>query len=307
MKRTTCCLIALCLTICFVLPVLAADEGVKGEVDWVNGVVIGYGYGTAEASNNIAQAKALSMRAARIDALRNILETVKGVNIDSRTLVSDFMVKKDIIVTRVDGVIKGARMVNQHVEWIEGSPLATVEMRLCFSAHGSECLPGRSLVSALNLAEYKDSKDIPKQTFAGPVEPPKSEPPAKKETGELACSFDSSKPVSGIVLSLQGYYYKRVVLPVVAADKDGELQTIYSVNQVEPRIIRTYGIVRYSDTLGQALKVAELGDNIMIVPVKKVNEENMIIISEEDASKIYETTRHGNDYLSKAGVVVCSE
>ncbi len=306
MKRTTCCLIALCFIVCFALPVLA-DEGVKGEVDWANGFITGYGYGTAEASNNIAQAKALSIRAARMDALRNILETVKGVNIDSRTLVSDFMVKKDIIVTRVDGVIRGARMVNKHVEWIEGSPLATVEMRLCLSAHGSQCSPGRSLLSALDLAEYKDSKDIPKQTFAGPVEPPKSEPPAKKEPGELVYSFDSSKPVSGVVLSLQGYYYKRVVLPVVAADKDGELLTIYSVNQVEPRMVRTYGIVRYSDTLGQALKVDKLGGNIMIVPVKKVNEENMIIISEENASKIYETTRHGNDYLSKAGVVVCSE
>jgi len=306
MKRTTCCLIALCLTICFVLPVLAA-EGVKGEVDWVNGFIIGYGFGTVEASNNIAQAKALSIRAAKMDALRNILETIKGVNIDSRTLVRDFMVKKDIIVTRVDGVIRGARMVNKHVEWIEGLPIATVEMRLCFSAHASECLPGRSLLSALDLTEYKDSKDIPKQTFTGPVEPPKSEPPAKKEPGEFVYSFDSSKPVSGIVLSLQGYYYKRVVLPVVAADKDGELLTIYSVNQVEPRMVRTYGIVRYSDTLGQALKVDKLGDNIMIVPVKKVSDKNVIIISEDNASKIYETTRHGNDYLSKAGVVVCSE
>lgn len=306
MKRTTCCLIALCFIVCFALPVLA-DEGAKGEIDWVNGFIIGYGYGTAEASSNMAQATALSIRAAKIDALRNLLETVKGVNIDSRTLVSDFMVKKDIIVTRVNGVVKGAQMVNKHVEWIEGSPLATVEMRLCFSAHGSECSPGRSLVSALDLAEYGDSKDIPKQTFTEPVEPPESESPTKKEPGGLAYNFDSSKPVSGIVLSLQGYYYQRVVLPVVAVDKDGELQTIYSVNQVEPRIIRTYGIVRYSDALGQALKVAELGDNIMIVPVKKVDEKNVIIISEENASKIYETTRHGNDYLSKAGVVVCSE
>lgn len=306
MKRTTCCLIALCFIVCLALPVLA-DEGVKGKVDWANGFIIGYGYGTAEATNNIAQAKALSIRAARLDALRNILETVKGVNIDSRTLVSDFMVKKDIMVTRVNGVVKDARMVNKNVEWIEGSPLATVEMRLCLSSHGSQCSPGRSLLSALDLAEYKDSKDIPKQTFAGPVEPPRSEPPAKKETGELVYNFDSSKPVSGIVISLQGYYYKRVVLPVVAADKDGELLTIYSVNQVEPRMVRTYGIVRYSDTLGQALKVDKLGDNIMIVPVKKVSDKNVIIISEENASKIYETTRHGNDYLSKAGVVVCSE
>lgn len=306
MKRITNCLIALCLIICFALPVLA-DEGVKGKVDWVNGFIISYGYGTAEASNNSAQAKILSIRAARVDALRNLLETVKGVNIDSSTLVRDFMVEKDIILTRVNGVIKGAQLVNKHIEWIEGSPLATVEMRLCLSSHGSQCSPGRSLLSALDLAEHKVSKDIPKQTFAGPVEPPKSEPPTKKEPGELIYNFDSSKPVSGIVLSLQGYYYKRVVLPVVATDKNGELLTIYSVNQVVPRIVRTYGIVRHSDTLGQALKVDKLGDNIMIVPVKKVNEENMIIISEENASKIYETTRHGNDYLSKAKVVVCSE
>jgi hypothetical protein len=306
MKQTKCCIIALCLIICFALPVLA-DDGMKGSVDWVNGFISSYGYGTADTTINKAQAKVLSMRAARVDALRNLLETVKGVNIDSRTLVSDFIVKKDIIVTRVNGVIKGAQLVKKDIEWIEGSPITTVEMRLCLSAHGMNCRPGKSLLSALDLTEYKDSKDIPKQTFSKPIEPPKTEPPARKKSHEFAYNFDSSKPVSGIIFSLQGYYYKRVVLPVVSVDKGGELQTIYSVNQVEPRIIRTYGIVRYSDALGQALKVAELGDNIMIVPVKKVNEGNMIIISEDNASKIYETTRHGNDYLSEAKVVVCSE
>jgi len=33
----------------------------------------------------------------------------------------------------------------------------------------------------------------------------------------------------------------------------------------------------------------------------------MMVIADDGARKIYETTRHGNDYLNKAKVVICYE
>ena len=76
---------------------------------------------------------------------------------------------------------------------------------------------------------------------------------------------------------------------------------------MEPEIVRSYGIVRYADTLDQATKIADLGDNFLRAPVAKVNEENILIINTAYAHKILETIRYGNDYLRKAKVVISAE
>ena len=53
----------------------------------------------------------MAERAAFVVALRNLLEIVKGVRVDSESVVENFMVKSDVIRTRVDGIVKGARIV----------------------------------------------------------------------------------------------------------------------------------------------------------------------------------------------------
>jgi hypothetical protein len=53
----------------------------------------------------------MAERAAFVVALRNLLETVKGVRVDSESIVENFMTKSDVIRTRVDGIVKGARTV----------------------------------------------------------------------------------------------------------------------------------------------------------------------------------------------------
>ncbi len=50
-------------------------------------------------------------RAAKMDALRNLAERVKGIRLSSTTTVEDYMAKQDIVRARVDAVIKGARVV----------------------------------------------------------------------------------------------------------------------------------------------------------------------------------------------------
>ena len=139
----------------FIAPAFA-EEGQTGRIDWVNGHIIGFGFGSADPGMNKALARASSIRAAKVDAMRNLLETVKGVSIDSNTLVEDFVVKKDVISARVAGIVKGAQMVNHNTEWLDGSPLTTVEMRVCISAEAQGCSPGKSLVSALDLNKFRD-------------------------------------------------------------------------------------------------------------------------------------------------------
>ena len=73
-----------------------------------------------------AQARAMAIRGAVVVAQRNLLEIVKGVHVQGETTVEDMMTIKDIIVTRIEGIVKGAELVGAPIERGDGS----VEVRL---------------------------------------------------------------------------------------------------------------------------------------------------------------------------------
>lgn len=76
-----------------------------------------------------AQQRLMAKRAAKVDALRNLLETVYGVRIDSRTTVKDFVAQSDTIRAQLDAVIQGAQEVD-YVEQPDGTAEVTVEVTL---------------------------------------------------------------------------------------------------------------------------------------------------------------------------------
>jgi hypothetical protein len=104
--------------------------GSTGKVDWTTGVITAVGIGAPPAQPaNAAQARAMAERAAQVVALRNLLEAVKGVRVDSTTLVENFMVTSDAIRTEVSGYVQGA-MVMDKKYMSDGSVEVTVGMKL---------------------------------------------------------------------------------------------------------------------------------------------------------------------------------
>jgi len=302
MKRKMMMAFLLCLFIGGLpaVPLLAQDDA-KGGINWVEGYVRATGNGTSDRPS-AAQARLLARRAAVVDAQRNLLEIIKGVKVDSQTTVENFMVTQDVIRTNVSGVVKGARIVKESVEkQPDGSFLATVEMQICIN----QCKDSSySLVQALNLDKKADDTPVPPQLPQAivPTEPPKEPAAPKKEY-----AYDRTKPVTGVVFSLEGRMFERVIMPVVVtAGEDKSFFTVYSAKSVKPSVVRTYGVVRYADTVDQALKIEHLGGNVMVIPAEDVTPEKMILIRMESAKTIQETTRHGNDYLGEAKVVIAT-
>jgi|GEM_PF-1418407 len=102
----------------------------NGQIDWQKGYVTAVGIGAPPANPvNMAQARAMAERAATVVARRNLLEVVKGVQIDSATLVENYMVTNDVVVSQVNGFIQSSQILDT-AYMSDGSVEVTVGLSL---------------------------------------------------------------------------------------------------------------------------------------------------------------------------------
>ncbi|MBU1001487.1 MAG: LPP20 family lipoprotein [Proteobacteria bacterium] len=95
----------------------AGDEYVQqaesGAVNWGSYTVTATGVGAPPANAvNAAQARGMAKRAATVIARRNLLELIKGVQIDSSTTVENFMVSSDVVVSQIRGFLQNSQILD---------------------------------------------------------------------------------------------------------------------------------------------------------------------------------------------------
>lgn len=87
--------------------------GPNSGVNWSSGTIQAEGAGVGPDNTPPSVARMLACRAAVVDAQRNLVESIHGVRVEGTTVVENMMVESDIIKTSVDGVLKGAQVVNR--------------------------------------------------------------------------------------------------------------------------------------------------------------------------------------------------
>ena len=101
-----------------------------GRVDWTSGVVTATGIGIPPPNPASAlQAREMTRTAAWSVALRNLLEALKGLYVDSTTTVSNYVTTNAEVRTRVEGMVQAAKVVQER-ELPTGEFETTVEMKL---------------------------------------------------------------------------------------------------------------------------------------------------------------------------------
>lgn len=120
----------------------------QGEVNWTTSVIRALGSGAPSPSSpNISVARLGAERAAKVDAMRNLLETIKGVRIDSETTVVNAMTQSDVIQSRVQGFVRGAKVVDKKyfddggVEVIIEMPITGELADILLPATGGQSVP----------------------------------------------------------------------------------------------------------------------------------------------------------------------
>lgn len=244
--------------------------GSTGKVDWSTGVITAVGIGAPPAQPaNAAQARAMAERAAQVVAYRNLLEAVKGVRVDSTTLVENFMVTSDMIRTEVSGIIQGATIMDKKY-MSDGSVEVTVGMKL-----------SGALAEAL----------LPKT----PPTPPTG------LTGTLAPAVPG-QVYTGLVVDARGLGVRPAMAPKILNEEGKE---VYGSAWVSRDYAVREGMVGYLKDPVAAQTNPRVTDRPLLVKAMKVSGDGRVdlVIANADGAMIHSSAQNLS-FLEKCRVII---
>ena len=240
--------------------------GSSGKIDWTTGVITAVGIGAPPANPaNPAQARAMSERAAQVVAYRNLLESVKGVRVDSQTTVENFMVTSDVIRTQVSGFVQGAMLMDKKY-MSDGSVEVTVGMKLT-GALADQLLPKT---------------------------PPAAAPTITPGAGGQA--------FTGLIVDARGLGVKPAMAPKVL-NEDGK--EVYGSAWINRDWAVREGMVGYLKDPGQAQQNPRVTDKPLVVKAVKTTGDARVdvVISNADAAMLQGAAQNLS-FLEKCRVII---
>ena len=286
------------------LPVLAwavEDEGQyvqqfeSGVVNWSSGEVRAVGIG-APPSNaaNVAQARALGLRAATVVARRNLLELLKGVQIDSSTTVQNFMIADDTVMSKVKGALLNARVVAT-TYMSDGSVEVAVAIGLRNGL--SDAVAGRTPGAAAQAAP------VALTPSAKPSPPPPSRPAIPDGAPALApLAPRASGSFTGLLVDARGLGL-RPAMSLRIFDEQG--REVYGSSFVGRDYAIQQGMVGYAKELEKAARNERVADNPLVVKAVAVSgQAKTDLVINNDAAELVRQAVRSNNFLEKSRVMV---
>lgn len=246
--------------------------GTNGNINWSAGYIEAVGIGAPpERFIGKIQARPMALRAAELVAKRNLLEITKGVRIDSTTLVKDFVVESDVINSQVEGIVKGAQVVNQDY-MSDGSVEVTVRMPLM--GNFSEAI----------MPKVLDKKPSGRAYTAEPRKP-SPPPPLSVPTPPSAPASASGSVYTGMVVDARGMSTRPAMSPKIV-DENG--QEVYGSVIVDREFAVQQGMSGYARDLTSAQNNARVTNNPFTVKGLKTQGvgKSDIVISNADAAAL---------------------
>jgi len=253
--------------------------GNKGSVNWTDGYIEAVGIGSPPQRNiGTPQARPMALRAAQVDAYRNLLEVVNGVRVDSTTTIRDFTVESDIINTQVQGMVMGARTMKQ--EYLsDGTVEVTVRMPL--SGNFASVIVPR----------------IMERRQAAPQAPAPAAPQAP-----AASPASGGEVFTGLVVDARGIQARPAMSPRIIDEKG---QEVYGSMNVEREYAVQQGMSGYARDLTAAQSNARVTNSPISVKGLKTEGAGRsdIVIANADAERI-RASGDNQSFLKKCRVMI---
>ena len=261
----------------------AVEEVNSGAMNYSNGWITATGIGgISPLAQNPGMARGMAVRAAKIDAMRNLLETVMAVAVTSETSVRGAAVENDVIKTKVKGMVKGARIrdINEDgrhdtndFRYLSDTSIE-IEMEIHMSGISSIVLPP---------AGYAEAQ-------AG-VAPPSA-----------GTSAPTSGSTTGLIIDARGVGARPAMSPKILDQNGG---VVYGPSSFTREYAIKYGVAGYSKDIETAKSDPRVVGNPLIVRGIGVQGSNGtdIVVANGDAATIRRAESSGK-VLSSCKVMI---
>ena len=251
--------------------------GESACVDWDRGVVMAEGLGApASSAKNIAQKNATALRAAKLDAARNMLEMIKGINLSSSTTMRDAMVQNDTVRTQVQGRLFGLRPSGKPRYFSDGSVSILMEASL------RQTIPDEALTSPTGEAPREISG------------------PSSGSSG--SARLDPGRVYTGLIIDARGSGAQPAMSPKIYDEEGNEL---YGSAYVDQEFVQKHGMAGYVRDLDQALANDRVQGTPAVLKALSSSGANQtdLILSKSDADQLRGLADHLN-FLREARMVI---
>jgi len=244
------------------------------ESDMINNSITVTGFGDIDPSQKVSKQRFGALRVAEGDALRELISTTKGIFIDSKTTVKDFMLESDVIKARIEGVAKFYETI--------GSPVYN-------SDKGVEL----TIKMSLNKIDWKNK--VVKAIGIGSG--------SRKSLAMKAAKIDAKRKLSE---RIKGLY-----LTSNSITRDGELKTDKITMHSQAILTNTYMVKDsekyFDDGSAEVTYEVKLGEDFKTVPnfrsilLKNLKFENSL---QEDTNTDYNSLKITNDNKVYTGLII---
>lgn len=264
----------------------------NGAVNWQTGFVTAKGIGVPPPNSvSLAQARGMAIRAATVDARRNLLAVIKGVQIDAQTTVQNAMVADDTVVERVRGFLQNSQILDT-AYMSDGSVEVTVGMNLRGGLANSLLSPDMPFLAP----GAPMSPVAPPMTDGGVAVPPSMPEAAPAPAPEKPDVF------TGLLVDARGLGARPAMSPKLL-DESG--QEVYGTASVSREYAIQQGMAGYAKDINKAAANPRVASNPVVVKAVAVNGKarTNLVISNDDAAKLREMAT-GQDFLEKCRVMI---
>ena len=272
--------------------------GSAGNIDWSKRVVRATGIGAPNPDHPPAAQRAGAIAAAKAAALRNLLETTKGVYLTSETTVRNAMLENDIIETKVSGIIQGYTVVD-----IKYMSTADVEVTVEIAVDGdlSNALLGEEFGGATYTGGQPLCPVCGQPWPAGKPVPAGVQlvQPSSQSASEAAAAMGGT--FTGLIVDTQGLGVRPAMSPKIL-DESG--QEVYGSKYVSREWAVEQGMVGYDKNINTARANDRVTNNPLIVKALKTSGPNKadVVVSSADAAKIHAAAQNMN-FIDKCKVM----
>ena len=306
---------------CYAQDAFNEKIGNLGFIDWGHPRVIATGTGAPPQKYfGKPQARPMAMRAAVVDARRNLLEVIGEVHIDSVTTVKNKMYRDDTVVNRIRGVVK--RSTVDDIQYLDdGTVQATVSMPL--TGDLGEILltsttpsTARKVITTTPSPSDENLQRLEKRLadqenrlnqLLAKLETMTDRLAALEKSGlngsqvAVVAKTKSEVPFSGLVIDARQIGFRPCLKPEIFSQN----QRLYPGDYVDLKIAVRQGYVRYARKLTRAQQFHRAGSLPFTIKAKGTYQDNRSLeIKPADFQTLKRIIEIPNNFMQKCNVVI---